>query len=106
MVQATKKKTSDLADSLWHSDSDMGILLSFFLAFSLSLSLPSLPPSLSSSSETRGPKFPSAAVGQKDRKDSDADALLFRLDDTWQGNRVIVRKALNGRCLNERSCSR
>lgn len=84
----------------------MGILLSFFLAFSLSLSLPSLPPSLSSSSETRGPKFPSAAVGQKDRKDSDADALLFRLDDTWQGNRVIVRKALNGRCLNERSCSR
>lgn len=105
MVQATKKKTSDLADSLWHSDSDMGILLSFLLAFSLSLP-PSLPPSLSSSSETRGPKFPSAAVGQKDRKDSDADALLFRLDDTWQGNRVIVRKALNGRCLNERSCSR
>lgn len=83
----------------------MGILLSFFLSLSLSLHL-SLPPSLSSSSETRGPKFPSAAVGQKDRKDSDADALLFRFDDTWQGNRVIVRKALNGRCLNERSRSR
>lgn len=105
MVQATKKRRQ-----IWqtHSGTATATWGFFFLSFlpSLSLSLPSLPPSLSSSSETRGPKFPSAAVGQKDRKDSDADALLFRLDDTWQGNRVIVRKALNGRCLNERSCSR